>query len=121
MSESEELKAFKKRLDAKYGRLAKKRLADISDKLATKKQVVDMDDDEFTQWLASLGENSNVTNSIMQADLQTLISLLQSTDHNNGGLAIKGNDGTVWVHSKDIVSRLQKIVNEAQQNNQSNK
>lgn len=51
MSEAEELKAFKQKLDAKYGRLAKKRLAKLSKMAHLKKQLIDMTDEEFNQQL----------------------------------------------------------------------
>lgn len=51
MSEAEELKAFKQKLDAKYGRLAKKRLAKLSKVADLDKQLIDMTDKEFNQQL----------------------------------------------------------------------
>lgn len=51
MSEAEELKAFKQKLDAKYSRLAKKRLAKLSKVTDLGKQLIDMTDEEFDQQL----------------------------------------------------------------------
>lgn len=51
MSEAEELKAFKRKLSVKYGRLAKRRLAKISKVANTDKPLIDMDDKEFEQQL----------------------------------------------------------------------
>lgn len=63
MSEAEELKAFKQKLDAKYGRLAKKRLAKLSKAADLDKQLIDMTDEEFDQqldkWFSQDKANSN--------------------------------------------------------------
>lgn len=49
MSEAEELKEFKQKLELKYGRLAKKRLAKLSKVANLNKQLIDMTDKEFNQ------------------------------------------------------------------------
>ena len=51
MSEAEELKEFKQKLELKYGRLAKKRLAKLSKVANLNKQLIDMTDKEFNQQL----------------------------------------------------------------------
>ena len=51
MSEAEELKEFKQKLELKYGRLAKKRLAKLSKVANLNKQLIDMTDKEFDQQL----------------------------------------------------------------------
>lgn len=51
MSEAEELKEFKQKLELKYGRLAKKRLAKLSKTAKLDKQLIDMTDEEFEQQL----------------------------------------------------------------------
>ncbi|MBC8745061.1 hypothetical protein H5W18_10875 [Lactobacillus sp. Marseille-P7033] len=62
MSEAEELKEFKQKLELKYGRLAKKRLAKISKVANTEKQLIDMTDEEFEQQLNKWFSNNQASN-----------------------------------------------------------
>lgn len=75
MSESEELKAYREKqladrkqfkieLSEKYGKLAKKRLAQISKKAGVSQQLVDMKDDEFNAWLDSFFNQHNQSNQL---------------------------------------------------------
>lgn len=52
MTEAEELKKFKKKLDQKYGKLAKDRLKILSKKLNLRTPVIDMSDAEFEEFVA---------------------------------------------------------------------
>lgn len=74
MSEAEELKAFKQKLELKYGRLAKKRLAKLSKVAKLDKQLIDMTDKEFDQQLNNWFNQSNSKDSQVAQ---------QSQKHNN--------------------------------------
>lgn len=65
MSEAEELKEFKQKLELKYGRLAKKRLAKLSKVANLNKQLIDMTDKEFDQQLQNWFSKEN-TNELKQ-------------------------------------------------------
>lgn len=65
MSEAEELKEFKQKLELKYGRLAKKRLAKLSKVTQLDKQLIDMTDKEFDQQLKNWFSKEN-TNELKQ-------------------------------------------------------
>lgn len=74
MSEAEELKEFKQKLELKYGRLAKKRLAKLSKVAKLDKQLIDMTDKEFDQRLSSwFNQNNSKDSQVTQ----------QSQKHNN--------------------------------------
>lgn len=109
MSEAEELKAFKKRLDAKYGKLAKKRLADISKAVGAKQQLVDMSDEQFNEWLSGLTKiNNNYKNKVTD-----LINLIKSGKLDNGNLTDKNNQVTGhWVDQGPVIQKLEEIINE---------
>lgn len=105
MSEAEELKAFKAKLDAKYGKIAKKRLADISKAVGTEQQLVDMSDDQFNEWLSSL---TNYKDKVTD-----LINLIKSGKLNNGNLTDKDNQVTGhWVDQGPVIQKLEAIINE---------
>ena len=74
MSEAEELKAFKQKLELKYGRLAKQRLAKLSKVADLDKQLIDMTDKEFDQqldkWFSQGKDNSNQSNQSEQSNQQ---------------------------------------------------
>ena len=70
MSETEELKAFKQKLELKYGRLAKKRLAKLSKVAKLDKQLIDMTDKEFDQQLNNLFNQDNSKNIHGEQQLQ---------------------------------------------------
>lgn len=79
MSETEELKAFKQKLELKYGRLAKKRLAKkrlakLSKVAKLDKQLIDMTDKEFDQQLNNWFNQDNSKNIHGEQQLQ---------EHNN--------------------------------------
>ena len=74
MSEAEELKEFKQKLELKYGRLAKKRLAKLYKVANLNKQLIDMTDKEFNQQLNIWFNRNNSKNS--QAEQQ-------QQNHNN--------------------------------------
>ena len=74
MSETEELKAFKQKLELKYGRLAKKRLAKLSKVAKLDKQLIDMTDKEFDQQLNNWCNQDNSKNIHGEQQLQ---------EHNN--------------------------------------
>ncbi|MBW3351342.1 hypothetical protein [Limosilactobacillus reuteri] len=74
MSEAEELKEFKQKLELKYGRLAKKRLAKLSKVAKLDKQLIDMTDKEFDQQLNNWFNQSNSKNNQIKQ---------QSQEHNN--------------------------------------
>ena len=74
MSEAEELKEFKQKLELKYGRLAKKRLAKLSKVANLNKQLIDMTDKEFNKQLNIWFNQNNSKNS--QAEQQ-------QQNHNN--------------------------------------
>ncbi|RMX27003.1 hypothetical protein C5O77_00070 (plasmid) [Limosilactobacillus reuteri] len=74
MSEAEELKEFKQKLELKYGRLAKKRLAKLSKVAKLDKQLIDMTDKEFDQQLNNWFNHDNSKNSHSDQQLQ---------EHNN--------------------------------------
>lgn len=74
MSETEELKAFKQKLELKYGRLAKKRLAKLSKVAKLDKQLIDMTDKEFDQQLNNWFNQDNSKNIHGEPQLQ---------EHNN--------------------------------------
>ena len=65
MSEAEELKEFKQKLELKYGRLAKKRLAKLSKVANLNKQLINMTDKEFDQQLQNWFSKEN-TNELKQ-------------------------------------------------------
>ena len=65
MSKAEELKEFKQKLELKYGRLAKKRLAKLSKVANLNKQLIDMTDKEFDQQLQNWFSKEN-TNELKQ-------------------------------------------------------
>lgn len=65
MSEAEKLKEFKQKLELKYGRLAKKRLAKLSKVANLNKQLIDMTDKEFDQQLQNWFSKEN-TNELKQ-------------------------------------------------------
>lgn len=50
-SELQELKEAKKKIEIKYGKIAKKRLAYISKYLNLDTQLISLDDDEFKTWV----------------------------------------------------------------------
>ena len=74
MSETEKLKAFKQKLELKYGRLAKKRLAKLSKVAKLDKQLIDMTDKEFDQQLNNWFNQDNSKNIHGEQQLQ---------EHNN--------------------------------------
>ena len=74
MSETEELKAFKQKLELKYGRLAKKRLAKLSKVAKLDKQLIYMTDKEFDQQLNNWFNQDNSKNIHGEQQLQ---------EHNN--------------------------------------
>ena len=74
MSEAEELKEFKQKLELKYGRLAKKRLAKLSKFSNLDKQLIDMTDKEFNQQLNIWFNRNNSKNSPVEQ---------QQQEHNN--------------------------------------
>lgn len=53
-AEQKALKAFREKQERKYGRIAKKRLAILSEKLEEDKLLVDMSDDEFNKFVEIL-------------------------------------------------------------------
>lgn len=69
MSETEELKAFKQKLELKYGRLAK-----LSKVAKLDKQLIDMTDKEFDQQLNNWFNQDNSKNIHGEQQLQ---------EHNN--------------------------------------
>lgn len=63
MSEAEELKQFKQKLELKYGRIAKKRLAKLSKVANLDKQLIDMTNEEFNQQLDKWFPKNKINNS----------------------------------------------------------
>lgn len=53
-AEAKALKAFREKQDRKYGKIAKKRLAILSEKLQQGKLIVDMNDAEFDTFVKTL-------------------------------------------------------------------
>ena len=74
MSETQGLKAFKQKLELKYGRLAKKRLAKSSKPGKLDKQLIHMTDKEFDQQLNNWFNQDNSKNIHGEQQLQ---------EHNN--------------------------------------
>lgn len=54
MSEASELKAFKEKLDRKYGKIAKKRLNKINQRVAPNFDLMDMSDEKFDEFVNGL-------------------------------------------------------------------
>lgn len=51
MSEASELKAFKEKLDRKYGKIAKRRLSKLNKLIAPSLDLMDMNDTEFDDFI----------------------------------------------------------------------
>ena len=109
MSEAEELKAFKAKLDAKYAKISKKRLADISKAVGTEQQLVDMSDEQFNEWLSGLTKIS----SDYKDKVTNVITLIKSGKFNNGNLTDDKNQVTGhWVDQGPVIQKLEEIINE---------
>lgn len=113
MSEAEELKAFKKRLDAKYGKLAKKRLASISKVFSLEQQLVDMSDKDFNNWLSSLINLDSQKEPDQKDKLVNLVNMIKSGKFGHGSLTGKDGETTGhWVNQEQVVEKLEGIIHE---------
>lgn len=62
MSEASELKAFKEKLDRKYGKIAKRRLNKLNKRVAPKLDLMDMTENEFDNFVNQLVGMINTNN-----------------------------------------------------------
>ena len=62
MSEASELKAFKEKLDRKYGKIAKRRLSKLNKRVAPRLDLMDMKENEFDNFVNQLVGMINTNN-----------------------------------------------------------
>ena len=68
MSEASELKAFKEKLDRKYGKIAKRRLNKLNKRVAPKLNLMDMTENEFDNFVNQLVGMINNNNQLQNND-----------------------------------------------------
>lgn len=130
LGEEADLKRVTEENTRRYSRIARQRLSTLSKQLNASKQIINMTNDEFNEFVKSMLSVDDSVTAKKQRDaaeaknvqLQTSINLLISdlSNHQNINFAQNTNDELMpqWASTDNIVSRLNDMITNDKQKNQ---